>query len=346
MGEESSYYSITVDAVILGRSFPQGGQAHTFRMTINIKHMLSVVFFGTQEFGASMLSALLADSSVKIIAVVTQPDRPIGRKHEVMASPVKRFAMDNGIATILQPENLKTFATEHPELASADVFVVCQYGLIIPQNVLDIPKKGTINVHTSLLPKYRGASPIQSALIHGETETGVTIMQMDAKMDHGAILEQEKVLIATDDTYTTLSAKMIPVAQKLLVDSVHKFVAGSLTPQEQQHDQATTCTMLSRDDGKIDWSKSADELYNLFRGTFPWPGVWTTWEGKRLKLLNVHPSAEMIEPGTVAWQNNQLLIGTKKGSLEILELQLEGKKALLPIAFIQGNKTIIDTKLN
>lgn len=308
--------------------------------------MISAVFFGTQEFGASMLSALLADSSVKIVAVVTQPDRPIGRKHEVMASPVKRFALDNGVSVVLQPENLKTFAAEHPELSSADVFVVCQYGLIIPQSVLDLPKKGTINVHTSLLPKYRGASPIQSALIQGETETGVTIMQMDAKMDHGAILEQEKIAIAADDTYPTLSEKMIPVAQRLLIANVHKFVAGTLSPTEQQHNQATTCSMLSRDDGKIDWSKTADELYNLFRGTFPWPGVWTTWEGKRLKLLNIRPNTEAIEFGNVAWQNNQLLIGTKKGSLEILELQLEGKKALPATAFIQGNKTIIGVNLN
>lgn len=308
--------------------------------------MINAVFFGTQEFGASMLSALLVDASVKVIAVVTQPDRPIGRKHEVMASPVKQFAMDNGISTVLQPENLKTFAAEHPELASADVFVVCQYGLIIPQSVLDLPKKGTINIHTSLLPKYRGASPIQAALIHGETETGVTIMQMDAKMDHGAILAQETVAIAADDTYPTLSEKMIPVAQKLLVANVTKFVAGTVAPQEQQHDQATTCSMLSRDDGKLDFSKTAAELYNLFRGTFPWPGVWTTWEGKRLKLLNIRPSTTTIESGKVTWQNNQLVIGTAKGSLEILELQLEGKNALPAKIFIQGSKTFIDAKLN
>lgn len=308
--------------------------------------MINTVFFGTQEFGASMLAALVKDTSVKVVAVVTQPDRPIGRKHEVMASPVKRFALDNGIATILQPEKLKTFAAEHPELASADVFVVCQYGLIIPQSVLDLPKKGTINVHTSLLPRYRGASPIQAALIHGETETGVTIMQMDAKMDHGAILAQETVAIAADDTYPTLSEKMIPVAQRLLVANVKKFAEGTATPQEQQHDQATTCTILSRDDGKLDFSKTADQLYNLFRGTYPWPGIWTTWEGKRLKLLNIRPSTENVEPGKAVWQNNELLIGTAKGSLKILELQLEGKNALPANIFIQGSKSFIDAKLS
>lgn len=307
--------------------------------------MIKAVFFGTQEFGARMLTTLLADSSITIMAVVTQPDRPIGRKHEVMASPVKRLVVNAGIATILQPEHLKTFTTDHPDLADADIFVVCQYGLIIPKNVIDQPKKGTINIHTSLLPKYRGASPIQSALINGETETGVTIMQMDAKMDHGAILAQEKITIDPDDTYPTLSEKMIPVAQKLLLVNTQKCVAGTSTPEEQKHDEATTCSLLSRDDGKINWSQSASELYNLYRGTFPWPGIWTTWENKRLKLLNVRPNTEKIPSGKVIWQHNQLLIGTAKGSLEILELQLEGKNALPATIFVQGNKSFTSAQL-
>lgn len=302
--------------------------------------MTKLIFFGTQHFGAGMLAALIKSAAYEIVAVVTQPDRPIGRGQEVEFSPVKKLALDSGITTILQPESLKTFTG----LPAADVAVVCQYGLIIPQAILDVPTKGTINVHTSLLPKYRGASPIQAALLNGETETGVTIMLMDAKMDHGPILAAEPVAIDPDDTYPTLSARMMPVAQRLLTNTLEAWLAGTITATEQNHAAATVCGLLSRDDGQLNFAAttSAGELYNRYRGTYPWPGIWTTWEGKRLKLLKValvvddtdHAGVVRITP------DKKLIITGKIGSLEVLELQLEGKKPMTAEQFIAGHRSI------
>ncbi|OGH81257.1 MAG: methionyl-tRNA formyltransferase [Candidatus Magasanikbacteria bacterium RIFCSPLOWO2_02_FULL_44_11] len=297
--------------------------------------MPKIIFFGTQHFGAGMLDALIDSKQYEIAAIVTQPDRPVGRAHEIEMSPVKKLALARGIKTILQPETLKNF-TETTKLPEADAFVVCQYGLIIPQAVLDLPKKGTINVHTSLLPKYRGASPIQTALINGETETGVTIMLMDAKMDHGPILAQENILITADDTAVTLAEKMIPIAKKLLIQTLAGWLNGMVSPQEQNHTKATLCTTLSRADGKLNFSKTASELYNMYRGTYLWPGVWTTWKGKRLKLLNIRPSDRPGKPRQAIIDQKKILVGAAYGSLEVRELQLEGKKAMSTEQFIAG----------
>jgi methionyl-tRNA formyltransferase len=301
--------------------------------------MKHLVFFGTQSFGTGILEALLKSGDYVIDAVVTQPDRPIGREQEVVMSPAKQFALHNGLS-VLQPENLKTFASDYKEFAKADSFVVCQYGLIIPQSVLDMPTSGTINVHTSLLPKYRGASPIQTALMNGETETGVTIMLMDAKLDHGPILSQEKTAIGQDDTADTLGQKLLTTAGPLLVATLRQWLDGTITPKPQDDTLATTCKLLSRDDGKLNFSKTANELYNLYRGTTPWPGVYTTWNGKRLKLLKVSPSATTLPSGEARIDGTRLFIGCTKGSLEVHELQLEGKKAQTTPIFIQGNRGI------
>ncbi len=301
--------------------------------------MKHLVFFGTQSFGTGILEALLKSGDYSIDAVVTQPDRPIGREQEVVMSPAKQFALHNGL-TVLQPENLKNFANDHKDLAKADVFVVCQYGLIIPQSVLDMPKSDTINVHTSLLPKYRGASPIQTALMNGETETGVTIMLMDAKLDHGPILSQEKTTIDKDDTADTLGQKLLMTAGPLLVTTLRQWLDKKITPTPQDDTLATTCKLLSRDDGKLNFSKTADELYNLYRGTTPWPGIYTTWNGKRLKLLKISPSATTLPSGEAQIDGTRLFIGCAEGSLEVHELQLEGKKAQTTPIFIQGNRGI------
>lgn len=299
-----------------------------------------LIFFGTQDFGAGILLALIESGEYDIVTVVTQPDRPVGRKHELEASPVKQLAQKHGLK-VLQPESLKNFEP----IADIDVGVVCQYGLIIPQTVLDIPKKGMINVHTSLLPKYRGASPIQSALMHGDTVTGVTIMLMDAKMDHGPLLSQGYVSIDSNDTYQTLSASMAPVAQNLLIRTLRDWLDGNTQPTEQDHAQASFCTLLNRDDGKLDFHKNKQELYNIYRGTFPWPGAWTTWDGKRLKLLNVKPSHETSSPGAALVKDGKLFIGCADGSLEILELQLEGKKAMSAEQFLAGHTNINGAQL-
>jgi methionyl-tRNA formyltransferase len=243
----------------------------------------TITFFGTHEFGAAMLTTLISSGLFTIDAVVTQPDRPSGRDGEIQESAVKKIAHQNSLA-IFQPDSLKKEKCDLPFPAS-DLFVVCQYGLIIPQWVLDLPKKGTINIHTSLLPKYRGASPIQTALINGEAETGITIMLMDAQMDHGAILTQENVAIEPTETYLELSKKMEPVAANLLLMTLPLWLTDSIIPEAQDESQVTTCKMFTRDDGRVDFTKSAKAIYNQYRGLTPWPGIWTTWNEKRLKLL-------------------------------------------------------------
>ncbi len=294
--------------------------------------MTKIIFFGTQEFGKGILEALIKSSDFEIVAVFTQPDRPVGRKQEIQKSPVKILAEDHNLK-ILQPESLKNY--EIPNLG-ADLNIVCQYGIIIPQTVLDSAKHGSINIHTSLLPKYRGASPIQSAIINGEKETGVTIMLMDSKMDHGPILAQEKLTIAPNDNYLTLSDKMLPVACELLLKTIREYLAGDIAPQEQNHEQATLCKMFTREDGQIDFNKSAVEIYNQFRGLNPWPGVFTFYDNKRVKLLNIKPVEKNIEPGKFVVENGRLFIGCTEGALEIFELQIEGKKSMNAKAFING----------
>ncbi len=302
-----------------------------------------ITFFGTHDFGRAMLTALISSGLFTIEAVVTQPDRPVGRGQELQESAVKKVALQNSIS-IFQPDSLKKekCTSEFPQ---SDLFVVCQYGLIIPEWVLDIPKKGTINVHTSLLPQYRGASPIQTALLHGETETGVTIMLMDAKMDHGAILAQQNLAIEPDETYLELSKKMEPVAANLLALTLPMWLTGSITPEAQDESKVTLCKMFTREDGKIDFTKSATEIYNQYRGLTPWPGIWTMWNGKRLKLLQIKKSAHAGIPGKVLNEAGKLFIGCGTNSLEIIELQLEGKKAMTTQEFLNGFKEIVTATL-
>jgi methionyl-tRNA formyltransferase len=295
-----------------------------------------ILFFGTENFGAAMLDVLIVSKKYDIIGVVTQPDRPVGRNQELKASPVKEIALKSNL-TIFQPESLKSFDFR---LATFDLSVVCQYGLIIPKPVLALPRQGTLNIHTSLLPKYRGASPIQTALLNGETVTGVTLMQMDEKMDHGAILAQATVTIDPDDTTETLAEKMKPIAAKLLIENVPLYLQESLRGTVQDESRVTTCNILSRDDGKLNFQRSATELHNQFRGLTPWPGVWTMWNGKRLKILGMKPTTETLPPGIVSATKNTITIGTRSGSIQITQLQLEGKKPVDATAFLAGNNTI------
>ncbi len=294
--------------------------------------MIKIVFFGTEKFGRGVLESLINDSDFEVIAVFTQPDKPTGRKQEIQMSPVKILAKEKNIP-IFQPESLKNY--EMPNL-DADLNIVCQYGLIIPQIVLDSAKHRSINIHTSLLPKYRGASPIQSAILNGEKETGTTIMLMDSKMDHGPILAQEKITIAYDDNYLTLSEKMLLPACKLLNKTIKEYLDGKTKPQEQNHEEKTLCKMFDREDGKIDFTKSAQDIYNQFRGLYVWPGIFTFWGDKRVKLLDIKPIEKNIEQGKFIAENGKLFIGCGQNSIEVLELQIEGKKPMDTKAFVNG----------
>ena len=295
---------------------------------------ISIIFFGTHEFAATILEGLINNPLFDITLVITQPDRPVGRTQQLEPSPVKLLAQKRGL-TIVQPENLKNY-----ELGVMDyeLGITAQYGSIIPSNILKLPKYGLVNIHTSLLPKYRGASPIQSALINGETKTGVTIMLMDEGMDTGPILLQKEITIEPNDTYETLDTKLAQLGFTALVETVPKYIADEIKPIPQDNSQATTCKKLSRDDGKIDWNKTAEEIYNLYRGLTPWPGVWTVFNGKRLKLLTIKPFAKTIQAGKVVVENGKIYIGCGTGAIEALELQLEGKKAMDARAFLNGFK--------
>lgn len=300
-------------------------------------NMISVVYFGAHQFSAPILEAVINSGLFDVKLVVTQPDRPVGRNQELQISPVKAVALKYNIQ-VEQPATLKNYTLP----VTADVNLVSKYGLLIPESILSSAKYGSINDHASLLPKYRGASPIQSALINGDSETGVTIMQMDKDLDHGAILSQQVVPILPDDTCTELSERLAPIEAELLIKTVSVFIEGKIIPKEQNHEAATFCREFTREDGEIKWNITAAETYNLYRGLTPWPGIWTMWQGKRLKLLEIKPSVEIIPNGKITTQNGKLLAGCKNNtSIEILKVQMEGKGPVDAKNFINGFKTLL-----
>ncbi len=270
---------------------------------------MKIVVFGTSEIGLPILEALLANHEV--INVVTSPDRPVGRKQVLTATPIADLAAKHNIP-VLKPEKVKNnpeFLSELQKLAtdhSVDIFVVVSYGKILPTVLLDIPPLKTVNVHFSLLPKYRGPSPVQSSILNGDTSTGATIFILDEAVDHGPILTTQEVAIDPDDTNITLQSKLAAISSDLLLDTLPKYQAGQITPQEQDHSHATSAKMISKEDGLIDWSKPAQQIYNQFRAYQPWPGVYTTWQDKKLKILNCKLSED-------------------KSTLELITVQLEGK---------------------
>lgn len=293
---------------------------------------INIVFFGTHDFAATILEGLLSNPNFVIETVFTQPDRKVGRKQIIEESPVKKLALLYNLK-IEQPQTLKNF--QLPALSS-ELAVVAQYGLIIPKQILESFSKGMINVHGSLLPKYRGASPIQDAIKHGEEITGNTIMIMDDQVDHGPILSQQGIAIDQTDTFTTLSQKMAIEGSQLLLNTIPQYLTGEIIPQAQDHAQATFTVLIDKNDGKIDFTKTATEIYNLYRAFTPWPGVWCVWKDKRLKLLKITKAEETIPAGEVIIKDKHIFIGCAQGSVEVLELQLEGKTAMTAEVFANG----------
>lgn len=309
-----------------------------------------VVFFGTHNFATVILQGLIDSGLFDIQLVITQPDRPVGRKQELLESPVKVLAKNNGIP-LYQPEKLKNadFKMQIAKLFNLqseicnlkfDLGICAQYGLIIPEPILNAPKHGTINVHTSLLPQYRGASPIQTALMNGETQTGVTIMKMDAGLDTGPIILQKTLNIAPDDTYTTLDQKMAKIAILGLLEAIPGYISGALQPVPQDNTKATITKQLTREDGRVDWQKTAQEIYNQWRGLTPWPGVWTTFENKRVKLLKIQPIDKTMDYGLWTMDDGRIFVGCGKGAIEIEELQVEGKNKQNAREFINGHRAL------
>ena len=309
--------------------------------------MYKIIFFGTSEFAVPSFRVLHHDPRFAIVGVVTQPDRPVGR-HAVMTPPAVKRAVDRLQVTgyrnirIEQPEKLKEepFASWIREVGpSCDAFVIVSYGKILPQWLIDLPKHGVVNVHGSLLPRWRGPSPIQAAIAAGDAVTGVTIMKLDAEMDHGPILGEIKEVIRPDDAGSALHDRLASLGAKNLPDMLANYLAGNLKPVEQNHAQATYCKILTRDDGKIDWMKSAEEIQRLVRAYDPWPGTWTLFDGKRLKILAAHVGIvdATRESGEHFVRDGKLFVACGGAStLEILRVQLEGKVAMLSRNYIRG----------
>ncbi len=250
---------------------------------------MKIAFFGTPQFAADILSGTLAFPEIEICLVVSQPDMPVWRKQELLATPVKQKALENEVA-ILQPESLKKnkMFQEHLKTLGLDFIVVVAYGKIIPKSILDIPKYGCLNIHGSILPKYRGASPVQEALKNGDRETWLTTMYMSEKMDEGDILKIAKIEVDILDTSESIFQKFTQIGPKLLLTTLQEIYTGKLQSIPQNHTQATYCTKISKEEGAVFFRKQkAWEIYNLFRAYTPWPGIYTFYEGKRLVLGDV-----------------------------------------------------------
>jgi methionyl-tRNA formyltransferase len=297
----------------------------------------SLVFCGTPRFAVPTLEKLVAFGH-GIQLVVTQPDRPKGRGLELVASPVKESAIKLNLP-ITQPDRIKNneeFRTELTRL-KPDAIIVVGYGRIIPQWMLDLPLHGNVNLHASLLPRYRGAAPIQWSIAQGETVTGVTTMRIDAGLDTGDILLQRELAIAADDTSETLSSRLAEVGAELMVETLRGLQEGSIHPRPQDNSQASLAPILKKEDGLIDFSRTATEIYNRLRGFQPWPGAYTKFRGKSLQVVKAKPASRTVPPAELRVEGDHLFVGcAQNSSLEVLELQLEGKKRNPAQAFLQG----------
>ena len=307
----------------------------------------TLIFLGTPEFALPSLKALLS-AGARVLLVVTQPDRPRGRGRKVVAPPVKLLAQAEGLP-VYQPEKLKSpEAIERiAKLAPACIIVVA-YGQLLSAEILGIPSLGTINVHASLLPRYRGPAPIQWALIRGEAETGVTTMLLDTGMDTGDVLLQRKMVIQPEDTAGSLHDKLSEEGAKLLVETLVLLEKGTLKPQAQDDSQATYAPMLAKEDGSLDWQENAKQICNRIRGLDPWPGGFTQWQGKRLKVFGCQAitTPTQAAPGTViAAAEDGVQVATGKGSVLIRTLQLEGRRPLSAADFLRGHSLQVKDKL-
>jgi methionyl-tRNA formyltransferase len=298
---------------------------------------LNLVFCGTPRFAVPSLEKLAA-AGHRIHLVVTQPDRPKGRGLELVQSPVKQSAHKLNLP-VIQPDRIKTNDEFRSQLTAIkpDAIIVVGYGRIIPQWMLDLPPLGNINLHASLLPKYRGAAPIQWAIANGETVMGNTTMRIDAGLDTGDILLQQQLAINPDDTAETLSPRLADMGADLVVETLRGLEAGSIHARKQDNSQATLAPILKKEDGLIDFSRPAQQIVNRLRAFQPWPGAHTKFRGKNLQVLKAQPVDEPFPPSELKAIGDRLLVGCATNtSLELLELQLEGKKRSSAQAFING----------
>jgi methionyl-tRNA formyltransferase len=301
---------------------------------------MRVVFLGTPEFAVPSLKALASQHEVK--AVYTQPDRPKGRGNRVAASPVKIAALELGIevlqpARIRRPENFAALAAW-----DAEMMVVVGYGQIIPQSIIDLPRYGILNVHASLLPKYRGAAPIQWAIANGETVTGVTIMQIDAGLDTGEMLLKESLPISPTETAPELAVRLSLMGAELLLEVMVQMEASKVKREKQRSEEATLAPILKKEDGLVDWRRSAQEIYDRWRGFNPWPGAYTFFRGQQMAILRAQPVKRGSGAAGRIWAERRQAFVSCGGTttLELLEVQLPGRRRMGADAFLNGYRLI------
>lgn len=303
---------------------------------------LRIIFLGTPELAVVSLRALLHDPAFAILAVVTQPDRPKGRDLKLQPSPVKQLAVSAGLP-VLQPIKARDeqFVAELSAL-QPDLIAVAAFGQILPKSILELPRFGCLNVHTSLLPKYRGASPIQSAILNGERETGVTIMKLDVGLDTGDILTQCVTPIRDEDNAATLHDRLAQLGAELLVQTIPDYIAGKIQPRPQPHELATHVAKIKKEDGRIDWQQPARAIWNRIRAFTPWPGAFTYLpaqpQPQLLKLWQADIVSGQGRAGTVlSADKNGLVVGCGEGALRLTSLQREGGRRMSAAEFLAGH---------
>lgn len=319
--------------------------------------MLRIIYMGTPQFAVPALKALIdgarpglvLQEGYDIATVITRPDKPVGRGKEIVFSPIKQTALAHGIpvwqpGSLKRPENIEALAAYQ-----ADLYIVAAFGQILPQAVLDLPRYGTLNIHASLLPKYRGVSPISEAILQGDSETGVTIMLIDAGVDTGPILLQRTLLIAENDTTGSLTIRLAELGASALLEALPLWVQGKIAPQPQNAQLASYTHMLRKEDGEIVWDRPATFLARTVRAFTPWPSAYTYWHNKLLKIVSAHAVAteagEEAKPGKVGLRKEHgrqvLSVATADGLLVVEHLQLEGKKAMSADEFLRGYPQIV-----
>jgi len=327
---------------------------------------MKFLFFGTPEFAAIVLEKLINAGYIPE-AVICNPDEPVGRKQILTSPPVKRLiangkqlmANSGQLIEIFQPANKTDLSAISDKLSTIkpDLAIIAAYGKIIPKEILDIPRFGILNIHGSLLPAYRGASPIQYAILNGDKETGVTIMKIDEEMDHGPVLANSKLLIADSDTCESLSKKLADLGVELLIKVIPDYISEKIKPVEQDHSKATYTKIIKKEDGKIDWLKSAQEIERMTRAFYPWPSAYANIKNQKSKIKNKILKIIEVEiilqysdvlkysPGKVFLKNSELAVKCGKGVLVVKKLQLEGGKVLTAKEFLNGHKDFIGSIL-
>ena len=300
--------------------------------------MTRIVFMGTPEFAVPSLAALLA-GDYDVVGVLTREDQPVGRGQHVEESPVKKLARANGLP-VQQPRTLRDEESQAALAAlQPDLIVVAAYGLLLPQAVLDLPRFGCLNVHGSLLPRHRGAAPIAAAILAGDTQTGISLMRMDARLDTGPVLDRAALPIAPDDTTGTLTQKLAALGAELLLNTLPRRLDSAISAQVQPEEGVTYAPRMSKEAGEIDWNSPAVAIERAVRAYQPWPSAFTSWKGQRLKILRArlgNAPPETGVPGQVIGAPHEAGMVTGEGVLWLEELQLAGKRVLPSVAFLRG----------